>query len=314
MTHQQLRNELRGNIVPLPAQFKDDLSLNSDGYVKHLDFLLSHDVKNIYLALSASEFEFMSLKERLKVTEITVKRAKGKAIVLAQPIGGGCIKDFISETTAMVDLGADAVVIKPIPLKEEMKFFSTFYRKRSYASIKDSADNFIVDFYQTIAKETGASIIIHDKPFRSFEVIERIIKIDNIIGYKSHESTPWVRQEVFRRFGERIVCFDALGKTDQFWSFTWGAKARHTCWSWFDPKRDQRFVDLIKKGDMKAAVDLVNEEWEFVNAILETGFHGYKMAMELMGLPGGPVRIPGQIMGPQGKEIIKKAMKGMGYF
>lgn len=313
MMHDELRKKIRGNIVPLPAQFNDDLSLNYDSYKKHLAFLLSKGVKNIYLGLAASEFKYMTFQERLKVTELTVKEAKGKAIILAQPIGGGCIESFISEAKAMTELGADVLVIKPIDLVEDQKFFSSSYRRRTYASSRKEVDSFIINFFKQIAKVTGRSIVFHDKPFHSFELVEQILAIENVVGYKSHETEPWTRQELYRRFGGRAVCFDGLGKTDQLWSLCWGAKARHTCWSWFDPKRDQRFVDLINKGDIKAAVVLVNEEWDFVNAILSTGFHGYKIAMGLLGLPSGPVRIPGGNTDLQGREMVKNALIKMGY-
>lgn len=313
MTREELKQKIRGNIVPLPAQFNDDLSLNFDGFKDHIAFLLENGVEIIYLGLAASEFRYMTLEERLKVTEFTVKEINGKAIVFSQVVGGGCEGDFISEAKAMAGIGVDALVIKPIDIEEDQKFFSSSYRRKTYSSNQEELDKDIVGFFENISKCTGASIIFHDKPFRSFELVDNVLSLENMIGLKTHESDPWKRQEIYRRYGEKVVCFDGLGKTDQFWSLSWGAKARHTCWSWFDPKRDQKFVDLIEQGNIKEARDLVNEEWEFVNAILSTGFHGYKIAMELVGLPAGPVRIPGGNVGLSKKDMIKKAMIGMGY-
>lgn len=313
MTHEELKQKIRGNIVPLPAQFNDNLSLNFDGYKTHLAFLLENEVQNIYLGLAASEFKYMTLEERLSVTELTVKEINGRAVVFSQVVGGGCEDDFITEAKAMVNLGVDALVIKPIDIEEDQKFFSSSYRKKTYSSNQEELNKDIVDFFENISKCTEASIILHDKPFRSFELVDNVLLLENMIGLKTHESDPWKRQEIYRRYGEKVVCFDGLGKTDQFWSLSWGAKARHTCWSWFDPKRDQKFVNLIDQGDIKGARDLVNEEWEFVNAILSTGFHGYKIAMSLMGLPSGPVRFPGGNIGLQKKNMIKDAMVAMGY-
>ena len=47
------------------------------------------------------------------------------------------------------------------------------------------------------------------------------------------------------------ICFDGFGKTTQFWTLQWGAKAMHSCWSWFEPEADLMFFQLIKQKNLK---------------------------------------------------------------
>jgi 4-hydroxy-tetrahydrodipicolinate synthase len=306
MQRDELLKKVCGEIVPLPAQFNDDLSLNLDGMRIHLEFLIDQGVKNIYLALAASEFDLMTMEERLKVTEAVVKTVNGRAIILAQPVGGRWIDDQIEEARAMIDLGAGLLVVKLMDLKENQKFFSSKYRKCGY--ISEYHDDFFIDCLERIGRVSGGYIILHDKPFRSFEYLDKVTALDSVVGIKTHEEDPWRRHEIYTRYGKDLICFDGMGKTNQLWSLLWGARARHTCWSWFDPKTDQEFTSYVKDGKINEAVDIVNREWPVVTAILSTGFHGYKVIMSFMGLPSGPVRIPGGNITEKEKKMLKEAL------
>lgn len=307
---EELVKKVCDEIVPLPAQFYDDLSLNLDGMRTHVEFLIEHGVKNIYLALSASEFELMTREERLKTTEMVVRTVNGRATVLAQPVCSGWVDEQVEEARAMADSGVDILVVKLMDLKKEQKFFSSRYRKCGY--IPHDHDEFFLECLERIGRVSGGCIILHDKPFRSFEYLAKVVALDFVVGIKTHEEDPWRRHEIYTRYGKDLICFDGMGKTNQLWSLLWGARARHTCWSWFDPGTDQEFTRFVKEGRIKEAADIVNNEWPVVNAVLSTGFHGYKIIMGLMGLPTGPVRMPGGMVGKVEEEMIKEAVIKVG--
>jgi dihydrodipicolinate synthase/N-acetylneuraminate lyase len=310
MQREELINRVCDEIVPLPAQFHDDLRLNLEGMRSHLEFLLYHGVKNIYLALAASEFDLMTLKERLSVTEMAVKTVNGQATILAQPVGGRWFDEQVEEAKAMTDLGADALVVKLMDLKENQKFFSSRYRKCGY--ISQYHDDFFIECLGRIGRASGGYMIFHEKPFRSFEFLDKVVSLDCIVGIKTHEEDPWIRQKMYSRYGKDFICFDGMGKTNQFWSLLWGARARHTCWSWFDPQTDQKFTRCVKDGNLNKAVDIINREWPVANAILTAGFHGYKIIMGMMGLPYSPVRIPGGMANEEEIKLVKQAAVDIG--
>jgi dihydrodipicolinate synthase/N-acetylneuraminate lyase len=71
-------------------------------------------------------------------------------------------------------------------------------------------------------------------------------------------------------------------------------------------------MEYMNEGNLKEAVQIINGEWPVAEAIAQTGFQGYKYIMKLMGLPSGPVRIPGEKISREQKEMIKKAVIRIG--
>ena len=68
MKPDEVKSKLKGNIVPVPAQYHSDLSINHAGLKEHVEFLVDQNIKCFYLAMSASEFDYMTGDERVAVT------------------------------------------------------------------------------------------------------------------------------------------------------------------------------------------------------------------------------------------------------
>ena len=315
MTFADIKSRIRGNVVPVPGQFNSDLSLNISGYREHVRFLLDHGVEVFYLAISASEFDHMTSRERIQVTKAVAEVVGDSGIVLAQSVGTGWIDEQIEEAKAMRDAGAHAIVVKPVGIKEGGKFFSCKYKRGSYSS--ERHDSHFVTYMEKFAQETEAPLVYHDKPFSgghglSLDGLQRIVEIDNVVCLKIHVPEPCVMQAIYSNFGDQVATYDGFGKTLQFWSLIWGASGRHTCWSWFDPINDRKFFDSVKSGDLTSATELINREWPLAHVIQQTGFAGYKEVMRLVGLPAGPVRIPGEELTAQHKELLARAVREIG--
>lgn len=312
--YEELIKKIYGNVVPLPGQFNEDLSLNLENTCGHVRFLLDRGVNIFYLAHSASEFQYMTSDERLAVCAKVVKTVDGKGIVLSQALGNW-FDEQATEAKAMYDLGADAIVVKPVPVHEGGKFFSCKYKNGSYSP--KAHDGYYVDYIERFADFSGAPLVYHDKPFAnghglSMEGLERIVDIDNVVCLKAHVPEVCVMQQIYSTFNDRVAIYDGFGKTMQMWSLIWGATARHTCWSWFDPINDKSFFDAVKAGDLNTANELVNREWPMVRAIQQTGFAGYKYVMQLLNIPSGPVRIPGQELDAGKRAMLKRAVTELG--
>ena len=101
----------------------------------------------------------------------------------------------------------------------------------------------------------------------------------------------------------------ALVKQHSFGLFQWGAKAMHSCWSWFEPEADLMFFQLIKQKKFKEAIKIINRETPIINAIRKSGFPGYKELMRLRGLPHTRSRIPGETLDKKNQIIINEAFK-----
>ena len=117
-----LKKKIEGIILPVPSYYKDNLNLDFDKLKKFLDFQIERNIKNFYLASTASEFEFMSENERIEMTRFIASTIGKDHVLLAQPMGSGSILSQANEGLKMMEAGASALVIKPQPIKESANF------------------------------------------------------------------------------------------------------------------------------------------------------------------------------------------------
>ena len=110
----------------MPSFYKNNLSLDFDKLQKFLEFQIEQNIKNFYLASTASEFEFMSENLESEITKF-ISKIIGKKFLLAQPIGSGSILSQAYEGIKMIDAGASALVVKPQAVKESANFFGSKY-------------------------------------------------------------------------------------------------------------------------------------------------------------------------------------------
>ena len=73
------KKKLEGIILPVPSFYKNNLNLDFDKLQKFLEFQIEQNIKNFYLASTASEFEFMSENERVEITKF-ISKIIGKKI------------------------------------------------------------------------------------------------------------------------------------------------------------------------------------------------------------------------------------------
>lgn len=306
-----LKKKIEGIILPVPSYYKDNLNLDFDKLKKFLDFQIERNIKNFYLASTASEFEFMSENERIEMTRFIASTIGKDHVLLAQPMGSGSILSQANEGLKMMEAGASALVIKPQPIKESANFFGSKYLLRSYSPKRH--DRFYINYINHIANIVKGPIIFHDQPFGngiglSSQAIKEISKNKFIDGFKLHTQDLNHLKNQYENLKKKM-CFDGFGKTTQFWTLQWGAKAMHSCWSWFEPESDLKFFQLMKKRKFKEALKIINRETPIIDAIRSSGFPGYKELMRLTGLPHTKSRIPGERLSQKNKDIINKAFR-----
>jgi dihydrodipicolinate synthase/N-acetylneuraminate lyase len=182
---------------------------------------------------------------------------------------------------------------------------------RSYSP--ERHDRFYINYINHIAKIVKSPIIFHDQPFGngiglSSHAIKEISKNKFIDGFKLHTQDLNHLKNQYQNLKKKM-CFDGFGKTTQFWTLQWGAKAMHSCWSWFEPESDLKFFQLMKKRKFKEALKIINRETPIIDAIRSSGFPGYKELMRLVGLPHTKSRIPGETLSQKNRNIINKAFR-----
>jgi len=306
---------IRGTIVPVPGHFGKNGAIDTGLYREHTAFLVSKGVKYFYLAKSASELEYMTLAERLTVTRTVAEMMGDSCILMAQALGNTWIDEQVEEANLLVENGAHAVVVAPRGIKEGNKFFSSFYERAHYAPERHNP--YYKNYMEEFASRFSHPIVYHNVPFKSgkgptIDLLDKIVSIDNVVGLKEHVPDPLSLHRIYSNFGGRVMCFDGFGKTIQFWSLQWGAAARHSCWSWFDPDGDVDFFESVTSGNYSRAAQIVNSQWPVANVISRTGFQGYKHIMKLLQLPSGWSRIPGETLNESEMKLIEASLREIG--
>ena len=291
---------LQGTIVPIPAFFNEDLSLDLTELERFLNFLIDNSVTSFYSALSASQLEFMSPEERIYFNK-TIARVLNRRLTnfrfIAQAVGGNWISEYIYEANILfAEIGVDAVVLKPIEPRFNSNFFSSRYEYSSYSP--DRHDPYYIEFCSHF-NSLDIPFIFHDKPLApgkslSLKSLSIITSMHNCVGIKVHNPDILSFIEQYQTLGPAISMFDGFGKTLQLYALTNGASARHSCWSWFDPTNDASFYSSISKKNFTWALGLIQREWAIAQLIKKSGFLGYNYLISKNGFKFSRVRQPGE--------------------
>lgn len=293
---------INGNLCPIPMFYSDEGKIDVNSISKFLEILHGDGCRNFYLAQSASEFEYLSREERLLVLAAVVGKLEdlGSCKLLSQPVGSGSTSELRDEAKMMADAGAMALVLKAPHLKDGARFISSKYQRAAYSPARHDA--FFRDFYRDIS-DANVEYFIHDVPFSSgsglsLALIQNLITEDkNLRGIKVHVTDKGEIQELYQTFGESLCMFDGFSKFDQIFSFIAGASARHSVWSWFCFRADQKFVTSLMDRNYGEAIKLVQIELDLHKHIREFGYSAYRfLCMQAIGLDESALisRIPGE--------------------
>ena len=141
MLIEEVREQLRGPIVPMPTPFKADHSIDFDGVRRYTRFLIESGVQVISPLGSTGEFYTMTMDEHIAVLKTVVEETTGRALILAGSGHSGTI--VASQLTGYVrEAGADAVLV-----------CAPYY-------MHDGPEG-IYQHYRTIAEENDIPVVIY---------------------------------------------------------------------------------------------------------------------------------------------------------
>lgn len=85
--------------------------VDTEGLAALVDWYIAGGSKGLFAACQSSEIYFLSLEERVKIVETTVKAARGRVPVIASGHVSDAVSNQVKELSAMAEAGADAVII-----------------------------------------------------------------------------------------------------------------------------------------------------------------------------------------------------------
>ncbi|MBW8617452.1 MAG: dihydrodipicolinate synthase family protein [Hyphomicrobiales bacterium] len=293
MDQSKLKSLLEGCYVTVPTPFSDtaDMPLNEKALRAYVRFLIDNglDASNAtFLAGGAAgDFSTMTFDERIRVGEIVIDEVAGKV-----PVAMGAQS---TSTLELVRLSKQAKRLGATFIQVSCPFYFTHTEADFEAYVRAAAE-----------AEPEIGLIIYNTFWTSqnlsFEMIERLAEIPNVIGLKwaTPRTDAMEFEDVTSHFSDRFTIID----NNLFFAYSampaLGARAFevHNCNFW--PEWGIKLVaEVRKKNYPEIARMLVQEAMPFYKLWVHieknyTSGDGYldKLCMELVGLPSSACRPP----------------------
>ncbi|RLE11390.1 4-hydroxy-tetrahydrodipicolinate synthase, partial [Candidatus Aerophobetes bacterium] len=277
--------------------FDEDDKVDEKALRKLVDYLIEGGVHGIFAIGSQGEFYALTQEEKKKVVEVVVEEVNGKVPVYA---GTGAIttKEAILLTQIAEKAGAGAVsVITP--------FFISPSQEELY------------EYYLSIAKSTNLPVLLYNNPGRtgvnlSAELVERLSKIDNIVGIKDSSGNLTLTTEYIRTTPED---FSVLCGRDTliFATLLSGGKGSIAATANVVPKLVVEIYEAFVNGDIEKA-----RKAQFRLAPLRLAFNlgsfpvVVKEALNLIGINVGSARAPIKSLSKDKKKILRDVLRELG--
>ncbi len=172
-----------GIIPPTVTLFNDDMSIDWDGTLRHLDWLIAAGVHGLFIMGTTGEFTLLSATERKEYAQKAVEHVKGRVPVIIGT-GGVNTRETIDLTRHAKGIGADAAaVVTP--------FYQTL------------GDEQLLAHFGAVANAVDLPILVYNIPvFTGTAVSTPVLaqlaeENDNIVGVKdSVDSASLMRNRV----------------------------------------------------------------------------------------------------------------------
>jgi 4-hydroxy-tetrahydrodipicolinate synthase len=293
--------DFSGCHVPFVTPFKDDFSLDEDGLRRLVNYLIEEEqVDGLVPCGTTGESPTLDHEEHNKVIEITVKETRGRVPVIAGT-GSNSTQEAIMMTRHAEEAGADATLqVGP------------YYNK-------PTMDGMLAHF-EAIAQNTKLPILIYNIPGRTGKNIEpqtiiQLSQIDNIVGLKDACADLGQTMEIIagtKRKGKRFYVLsgeDAL----TYGMMALGGDGAISAVANVIGKEYTQMCRLIKEGKWIEAREIHYQTLSLVKTLfIETNPVPVKEALQMMGLPAGPPRLPLVPMKPANREKLRKDLVAVG--
>ncbi len=245
--------------------FNEDRSIDYNTYEEYADWQVSQGVDHLFAVCGSSEMKDLTLEERLKLAELTVKH-KGNTTVVASANIEPTKEENIEEIKKMEQTGVDGIVLTT----------------KGYGN--DEAK--LIDYIKELAAVTTLPVFMYEFPgfqphLISGEAYGLVAKDDLIWGIKDTTCTlEGVGSKIDNKYNSTIIQANMPFLWDSYVLGARGVMATPTsCGGAFF----QRFHEAFVSGDMALAEQRYNEIILLDNAI-DSGFCA--SAKELIRLQG----------------------------
>ena len=276
-----------------PFKRNPAMDLDVQGLERNIGFLLSCGIHGIVPCGSTGESATLSFEEHEKVIEITIDRVNGKIPVVAGT-GSNNTAEAVRLTKAAKDSGADGVLV-----------ISPYYNKPNRSGL--------VKHYTRLA-DLDIPVVVYNVPGRTGQNLEpdlvaELAQHPNIVGIKEASGNIGQVSRIIEETQDEDFAVISGDDNLTLPIMALGGSGVISVTANVDPKRMVAMCDAMKKGDLKKALSLHYALSPLFRAMfIDTNPIPVKKAVELLGMAGGPVRLPLDNLDDKKTEQLKKVL------
>jgi len=273
------RLDLRGIYPPIPTPFDAQEAVDLAALQLNLEFLEAHPLRGVVVLGSNGEAVHLTMDERVSIVGSVRSLLPPERLLIA---GTGChsTRQTIELSLAVASAGADAVLVLP----------PHYYKSRM-------TQDALIRHYHAVADASRIPVLVYNMPActgmdLSAETISHIAEHPAIIGLKDSSGDVVKLGALREKLG---LGFQLLAGSAGFLlpALSVGAVGGVLALANIAPKQCLAIHQLATTGNWDGA-QAIQTRMVAPNAAVTRrwGVAGLKAAMDLLGLTGGPVRLP----------------------
>ncbi|SFN08586.1 4-hydroxy-tetrahydrodipicolinate synthase [Thermodesulforhabdus norvegica] len=287
----------KGAFVAIVTPFKDG-KVDEDALRKLIDYQIEQGTHGIVPCGTTGESATLSFEEHERVVEITVEHVNKRVPVLAGT-GSNNTAEAIRLTRHAEKVGADGALM-----------ISPYYNKPTQEGL--------YRHFEKVAASVNIPIIVYNIPGRTAvniepETMERLSRIENIVGVKEASGSIKQVMEIIARCGEN---FDVLSGEDYitFPLLSLGGKGVISVVSNVAPRDMADMCNFALEGKWDEARSLHYKLLPLCNILFcETNPVPVKAALHMMGkIPSDEVRLPLAPLSENNRNKLQSVLKQYG--
>ncbi len=284
-----------GVLPAIITPFKRNSAMDLDirGLERNISFLVSRGVHGIVPCGSTGESATLTFEEHEKVIEIAVNTVNGKVPVLAGT-GSNNTAEAIRLTKAAKDIGADGVLV-----------ISPYYNKPNRSGL--------IKHYTKLA-DLDLPVVMYNVPGRTGQNLEPDLVAElachpNIVGIKEASGNIGQISRIIEETQDDDFMVTSGDDNITLPILALGGSGVISVAANVDPVRMVALYEAMKHGDYQKALVLHYALAPLLRSMfIDTNPIPVKKAVELLGMAGGPVRLPLDELDEKKTEQLKKIL------
>lgn len=286
----------KGAGTALITPFKENGDIDYKAYEDLVDFQVENSIDALIVAGTTGESPVLSEEEKIKLTEITMDRAKGVPVIVGT--GSNDTRKAVASSKTFSDMGVDGLLV-----------VTPYYNKATKEGL--------FKHYEAVNGAVDVPIILYTVPGRTgmgigLDSLVDLAKLENIRAIKDATGSLAYGANVKNLLGEDFALYSGNDNlTVPYLSI--GGSGVISVTSNILPKEMHDMCYNFFEGDYKKAgrtqvrlIDLMD------NIFRETSPAPIKAALELMGIKAGSPRLPLTDASEETVALLKENLKDLG--